>query len=395
MRPRFPLALIAALALAACAGLSSGNIAARHHGTLSELTTFRMLDARVGWTYNSNLVARTSDGARTFIDVTPPGVTGTIQVDGAFFLDSTRAWVWVAGKNGSSPAILERTTDGGATWKPTGFRTAQDGSVMFFDSDHGWMVTGQSISNHTAFENTLWRTANGGQTWTLVFRQSWKIPIQPHVQRGDCSMGDITWTSVSHGIAGVQCPFDSPPAVGETDDGGNTWTQQPLPQLPALPGVALFSAAGDVTDLGDGQLATVVSRCVGPDGMSCHDYGELYRSKDGGRTWSQGAVIWGIGLVQMPDSEHAFAPDGCLTDQCDGPKMLVTSDGGMSWRQLGLPQALWPNMHAARLYQFVSPTIGFAVALSAGVGIGPAPAPTFFKTTDGGHTFTAFVPTLE
>lgn len=392
MRRPVLLALMACLALAGCGGLATG--AAHHHGSLADVNSLKMLDADHGWAFGYSLVARTSDGVKTLVDVTPPQVTATTIVDGAFFLDPTRAWVWIAPRNGSSPATLERTSDGGATWQATGFRTAHDGGVTFIDSDHGWMISGESVVNHTALQNTLWRTTDGGRNWSVVDQRTHKLAIQPNVQAGECEIGEIGWTSTVHGLAGLECPFDAPPTVDVTDDGGALWTQATLPALPALKGVSLFAGVGPMHVFGHGQLATVVSRCVGPDPTSCLPYGKLYRSGDGGASWTSGAVAWGLEDVQMPDRDHAFASNGCQTDHCDSPGLLVTSDGGASWQRLSLPQSLWPNLHSDRIFQFVSPMVGFALATSPSIGMGSPDPATYFKTTDGGHTFNVFVPIL-
>jgi len=71
---------------------------------------------------------------------------------------------------------------------------------------------------------------------------------------------------------------------------------------------------------------------VGPDGISCQPYGEMYRSSDGGVTWTTGSVILRGGGLLMPDSDHAWMPDACLTEQCDSAQLLVTSDGGAVYR---------------------------------------------------------------
>ena len=394
MRLSVLLAMIVALALGGCDVPPSAG-GASHHGSLSDILSLDMLNAKQGWTYGPDLVARTSDGARTFVDVTPPDVRSQQQVGGTFFLDSKRAWVWVEDKNGSAPATLETTSDGGATWQATGFRTNVDGGLTFVDSSHGWMLTGQGVADHTAVENTLWRTVDGGRSWPAVYRWTHKLTIQPNVQTGDCAMGEITWTSTSRGFAGVGCPFDSPPALAVTDDGGVTWTREPLPPLKTLAGVSLGESTGITRAFSMGPLIASVSRCVGPDGESCRQYGALYRSSDDGATWTQGAIVWGGVDIQMPDPDHGFLPDACLTDQCDSPELLTTSDGGATWQQLSLPRALWPNMHAERFYQFVTATVGFAVATSPGLASAAESAPaTFYSTMDGGHTFSSFTPAL-
>ncbi|HET9410998.1 MAG TPA: hypothetical protein VFO75_03850 [Candidatus Dormibacteraeota bacterium] len=389
MRRLASLAAPAVAVLVAACGAAVGP-GSSNFSELSGSGTLQMLNPQDGWTYSRDMVARTSDGARTFDVVTPPGVGGDGQVADPFFLDAAHAWVWVIRWNQSvlASATLERTADGGASWTVMPRQAVLEGGMTFVDLQHGWMITGRESGNHTAVENTLWRTSDGGATWSQLIRVTHRISIEPKVQVGDCEwLGQIAWTSTIHGVAGVDCPFDAPPAVEITDDGGSTWRQVSLPDLPPRDGIGLFEDVGDVHVFAGGGLAAFVSRCVGPDGNSCQPYGELYRSDDAGVTWTPGSVILRGGGLLMPDADHAWMPNSCLSEQCDSAQILVTADGGAHWQQLPLPQALWPNMHGSRSYSFVSSTVGFVV-VSNEFQTGSS----FYQTTDGGHTFVAFTP---
>jgi hypothetical protein len=71
-----------------------------------------------------------------------------------------------------------------------------------------------------------------------------------------------------------------------------------------------------------------------------------------------------------------------------GTKRAEFISGGQ-WSQLTLRKELWPNMHGSREYSLVSPTTGFAVASNEFQA-----APSYFKTTDGGQSFSEFTPQL-
>jgi photosystem II stability/assembly factor-like uncharacterized protein len=189
--------------------------AARSPG--KSLSGFQMFGERQGWGLGHGLIARTSDGARTFKDVTPANVGSISQDPSAFFLDADRAWVT------SGNDTLDRTADGGATWTAIHMSPAIEGSVTFYDEQHGWLVQGQDTDQHTASLQTLWRTVDGGSTWTPVYRRTVRRSIEPHVQTGDCVWAATAWITSQHGLADVSCPFDSPPALEATDDGGSTW----------------------------------------------------------------------------------------------------------------------------------------------------------------------------
>ena len=383
MRRLASLVAVLAVPLMSCSGATGFN----PHGGLGS-AQLHMVDARHGWAFGQHLIARTDDGAATFRDVTPD-ITGSMQLSSPDFVDASRAWVMVVELDGSTllSSTLERTEDGGVSWAATPIRPALDGDVTFFDSSHGWMTTGHEVANHTAVDQKLWRTVDGGKSWSDVFEYTRRLAIEPNVQKGDCTFSAISWTSPTRGLAGLSCPFDIAPAVEVTNDGGSTWTKSVLPSLPAQAGIALYSSVGTIPVLPGGMLATFVARCVGDDGNSCRDYGELNRSRDGGVTWTHGALVWGAGDALMADADHAWLPDACPTDQCGGPALLVTSNGGVSWQPLAMPRELWPNMHGSRIYSLVSATVGFVVVSNEFQA-----SPVFYRTTDGGHTFGAFSP---
>jgi hypothetical protein len=65
--------------------------------------------------------------------------------------------------------VVARTDDGGRTWRR---RTVLDGhtpeSLAFADARHGWLVT--SPAHRAAAGGWIWRTTDGGRTWSLVER---------------------------------------------------------------------------------------------------------------------------------------------------------------------------------------------------------------------------------
>jgi photosystem II stability/assembly factor-like uncharacterized protein len=360
------------------------------HPSIADIAQIQMIDAQHGWAFGQRLIARTSDGANTFRAVIPHALSGSKQLDRPFFLDAMHAWVFVIEWNQStlSTATLERTANGGATWSETSMKPAIDGALAFIDPKHGSLVTEEDTASHEAMTQTVWRTDDSGQTWSTVYQATYKKAIQPNAQRGDCSFAEITWTSPSHGLAGINCPTDSPAALEVTETGGSTWTRVSIPELPPQPGVALFSNVGSIHEFSSGELAAVVSRCVGSDGSSCSNYGELYHSVDGGVTWTQGTVIWAATDAVMSDVNHAWLPYACMTDQCATPGLLVTANGGEAWQSFALPQPFWPNMHGNQSFSLATPLLGF------GVVTGEFQIPGFYKTVDGGHTFETFTPRI-
>lgn len=394
-RTRWLLVLITTLAVAACGGGASvpGSTSIGRQIPLNG-AAIAMVDARYGWAYSDRLIARTSDGAQTFHAVTPPRLPSGAQLDPPLFLDSMHAFAFAIVWDGSTlkTSVLERTSDGGATWQSTAMTPAAHGDLTFFDPQHGWLVSGQDSADHLSITNTLWRTTDGGSKWTSMYSYTYRVDVHPSVQSGGCYwQGSIAWSSPTHGIVGVACPFDAPLAVDVTDDGGSTWIRRNLPDLSPQTGMVLYSSVGPVHVFAGGAAVAEVGRCVGQDGSSCFPHEELYRSEDGGLTWTGGASIRAGGELIAIDSDHAWFSAGCLVvlDDCTTFGLLSTADGGVTWRVFPLRQELGPNMHGSRTYSFVTPDLGFAVASNEFVA-----RSSYFKTTDGGMTFVSFTPGL-
>ncbi len=383
-------AIAGALLMAACSSSPSSALPPARSANLSGSGSLQMLNGSDGWTYGNDLVGRTTDGGHTFENVTPPGAGGEKQFVYPYFLDSEHAWIWLVEWNQSvlASATLERTSNGGTSWTAMLFERHVAGGTAFIDARHGWMTTGRQLADNAEVEDTLWRTTDGGRSWASVFVSTYRLDIQPSIQRGGCHwLGDVAWTTTTHGLAGVSCPFDTPPAVEVTDDGGSTWRAVRLPNLPAREGIALFNSVTQIHSFGGGRLAASVSRCVGSDGSSCYPYGSLYRSADGGLTWTPGAVVERGGGLFMPDADHAWMPDACVTTECDGTDLISTSDAGAHWQSLPLPRALWPNLHGSRNYSVVTPLTAYVVATNAMAGTAD-----YYETIDGGRTFNKFEP---
>jgi hypothetical protein len=125
------------------------------------------------------------------------------------------------------------------------------------------------------------------------------------------------------------------PVVWKTADGGSTWT----------PGSPL-----DTTDLQVFSVSHVFF--AGEDGWVLahvgagmnHDYVVLYHSGDGGATWSRRIDPFTDGGIQSCQKTGLFFQDrlnGWLTGDCGGVApgawLYRTADGGQTWQKVSLP----------------------------------------------------------
>ena len=145
-----------------------------------------MIDPQHGWAYSRSHIAITSDGAQTFHDVTPPGLSGDQQIWSPLFLDAAHAYVFVITWDRSTlkTSVLERTSDGGATWAASAMNPALYGDLTFVDPLHGWLVSGQGSADHLNTTDTLRRTVDGGKSWTAIYSYPYRHEFVAAAEHG-------------------------------------------------------------------------------------------------------------------------------------------------------------------------------------------------------------------
>ncbi len=261
------------------------------------------------------------------------------------FLDRKHGWVF-----SGAARDLYRTTDGGRTWTPAHFarRLAEDASALSFVSPTDGYVTS---------DRDLLTTRDGGATWRVVSRLPFRY--------------GASWLTFSDRLDGFAASGN---ALYATTDGGRMWKAVLRPRggsfelwKPAVFGRRVV--VPDLTHVGvtnpDGPVRIVV-----------------YSSSDGGRTWTShtirpllvGARDHGMGPPTLGFT--ALSPRDWIAQR--GRTMLVTTNGGRSWRTVKA---------VGRLRGFLIGT-GFS-SLRQGWGLLQGNGPTFritlLRTTDGGR----------
>ena len=288
------------------------------------------LDARTAWVvYTAGTsfrpdtqVWRTTDGGRSW--TASLAFEPDIRGDGAwarmFALDPEHLWLmacvdWV-GAGHHFDSRFFHSSDGGANWEPMDVDVGVNFTGMAFsDPVHGWLIW-QTLSAYYNIPPEFATTADGGQTW-----EDHSLPPPPgtpHLfdeQYLYCEPYQLNLLSSESVRLLVGC-FDyeySPKSYASylyaSDDGGDTWSAQLLPDPVYAPEYTLIYF--------DAGQALLLGR-------------EMYSSNDGGESWNHFKTVSWDGDFSFVDRQHGWA-----VARADGEVALVsTEDGGATWAEI-------------------------------------------------------------
>jgi len=332
------------------------------------LTHIAFLDSNNGWGIASNdggYVLRTVDGGITWLNATPPGLSGIGYSTGLSVLDATTGWVAIPGADPTSGTLFH-TTDGGVTWTSS-LVPFGGSSIKFVDPIYGWELVGLGAAmSHEAVE--IFQTSDGGATWLSVFNND---PTRPDSSGSLPLVGDkngITALDANHGwVTGAQ-PSSDFIYIYATQDGGTTWVHQDL----TMPGG--YSGAMTNADLPvffgtrDGVLPVLF--------FATNSGSDFYVSHDGGQTWTPTTPVAQGGFLAVASAADFFVWDGSAP-------LNVSHDAGASWSTVTPNVNIKDNMVSM---QFVNATTGWALTSDISSHY------SLYKTSDGGSTWNILIP---
>jgi photosystem II stability/assembly factor-like uncharacterized protein len=323
-------------------GTRSGTASAKptlSPGPSRPINVLWVSDATTGWARTTtNLILHTSDGGKSWQDVTPPYPAGS-TIEGlpgfsAFsFLNGTMAWVTIVEKqqpDWAIPSVLFRTSDGGHTWQKTMLPPSELGAthVQFVNAKDGWILASYIPQWFGAAEHVdLFRSTDGGQTWSTVARAGSLPKILPLVG----VKSGMGWASATTGwVVGGFGSEDVENTVWlyRTQDGGVSWHPQSLP-LPFKQSPLALQTQPPVFFSATEGLLPVIFYNVHKRQFIIKDIGfAVYATHDGGATWSRSTLLsmtgsaWPWDFLTMQQGWVVGANDTTLDE---------TSDGGQHW----------------------------------------------------------------
>jgi photosystem II stability/assembly factor-like uncharacterized protein len=350
--------------------------------------TPRMFSASTGWAAGLSGTDpagvegpyRTTDGGNHWTDVAPPQIPDQTDftIPGSTqgpwqFLDGSDAWVVkIGGSAGvySDHVVVFSTTDGGTTWRqsqpmqltparPDDFIKA---AMCFIDPQDGFLALGSGPLGQSGQPDmtvsAFYRTSDGGLHWQWISDPD----VQARKSGLRCLFDGMAFSSPQDGWIRGECPV-----VFVTHDGGATWSLQD---------------SGAIAYFFDSTHGVVEYPPLVSNSPSRYP---IATSSDGGLTWATRGVVPISGCFAVfVDTLHGWCivNPGSIDPAAGKPadaEIYRTVDGGRSW---SLASRMGTNGAWIAL-DFLSAKVGF---LSTGTN--PAQAGwRFFKTADGGFTW--------
>jgi photosystem II stability/assembly factor-like uncharacterized protein len=371
------------------------------------LRSLQMTSAMTGWAlyYSGNpnsssaalLLARTTDGARSWTDVTPAAARPLLAApDAEQVLDPVsgeRAYLAVTGATEESNGTVNTTkvfatTDGGRTWTDSASLRAEStvSQVSFADPRHGFLLLGGDDGTMGRDSVWLYRTSDGGAHWSPAAAAQAQpgrtVASPPGLGQipPACDKNGLTFPTATAGWIASTCNVRLSDTLLVSQDGGTSWSDQSLP-LPVTTCAETTCTVRGPQFVGDAGFVTVEPEPAGAT---------LLETRDLGQTWERLPLPAGL---QYPQITFFSPTQGVLvageTQSAFGGTFYTTADGGRTWTPV--PQG--DNLTRLGVtIDFATPEDGFA--WTNGLESDPVPPTSIYETTNSGRTWHAFTPKL-
>ena len=406
--PSSPSASTSASGSATDTTLASQTGATRKRTGPIWLRSMQMTSATTGWAlYDSKnpnsssgvftLLARTTDGGRTWTDVTPAsGLSLLATPDAEQVLDPVNgedAYLAVTGateesNNSVNTTVVFATTDGGRTWTRSATLRAVStvSQVSFVNPRHGFLLLGGDGSAMGEDPVWLYRTSDGGRHWSLAAaspaetgaaaasgQDSGRIPTE-------CDKSGLDFPTATAGWIASTCNAGLTNGLLVSQDGGISWGDQSLP-VPATTCAGRACFVRGPQFVGRVGFVTLDPQPGAP---------ALLETRDQGRTWERIALPAG---VQYPQITFFSPTQGMLvvagSQGSFQSTFYTTANGGRTWTPA--PQGTNFTKIGVNI-DFTS--IRDGLAWTTGENSDPAPATSIYQTTNSGRSWHVFTPHL-
>ena len=332
------------------------------------LISINFVNSLEGWGVTETQIVRTNDGGITWYNVTPPNVTEAGYNVDIFVLNNESVWIHLPSfENYPNSGFLYRTADGGLTWtlSNTPFSRVR---IKLFDPANGWALADLGVgagSNAVA----VYQTLDGGNEWQQKFindpnnaNASDSLPL------GGLKYGIASPNMDSAWIYGIVYSPGSA-YLYRTDNTGYLWNPVSIP-LPT---------GADESELTIEQVRfftpnnAFLAMRLTSDSVNL----AVYTSGDDGSTWSlTPTLIPNGGTADFLSAEEAVI--------YNGSQFYVTRDAARTW-SIVPPDIDFSDTFLAM--DFVDPSTGWLITVDPTTN-----HRSLYKTGDGGATWFPVVP---
>jgi photosystem II stability/assembly factor-like uncharacterized protein len=275
---------------------------------------------------------------------------------------------------GAASGGLWKSINYGTTFKPVFDKYNQSIGTITIDQDHPdtvWVGTGEVwVRNSTSVGDGIYKTTNAGETWQKMGLEKTeriaKIAIHPknHDIVFAAGLGDLWNPNPERGLF-------------KTTDGGKTWDKiLYVDENTGCSDVAIDPMEPDIVYAGMWEFRrTPWSFSSGGKGSG------LYRSADGGKTWSK--ITTGLPASMLGRVSVSISPvrSGIVYALIESEKtgLYRSGDNGITWKLMSQSEAI-----NDRPFYF-----SFLALDTQDTNIVYKPGFSLFKSTDGGKTFSS------
>jgi hypothetical protein len=221
----------------------------------------------------------------------------------------------------------------------------------------------------------IFSTSDGGLVWRLVDHTALSGSSAGSLPVAGDKTG-IMFNTARSGWATLMMPVTGLNGLYKTTDGGRTWSTASLPPPSGFDPSKDYASASLPIFFGtqDGSLTANVSPPQGVSSLA------LYHTEDGGISWSSVSIPT---PTKWSRAVFANASTWVLVGKSE---MVITTDAGRQWRTVTIKQPPAGGISNCLFVQFVSGDTGFAVQGNA--------SNQLWTTTDGGATWRSVASTL-
>ncbi|NGZ74616.1 WD40/YVTN/BNR-like repeat-containing protein [Saccharibacillus alkalitolerans] len=299
-----------------------------------------------------------------------------------YFTDSKHGWI-VRSAGIAEETLVLRTADGGGSWAlATLGRTDElPASFYFTDNERGWLMTTRSADGAGRENKTLYRTFDGGESWTPVMRTLGGT--QPNGSYDPLpEIGYLSGMYFDSNGRGYATLLElGRPSLYRTEDGGRNWSKETSFFAGENPiGTCDAYVSGRPQPFEKGKGFWIPVGCKQRDTV-----------KYGGYFMQAGGAGWKHAAFDLPAQESLNLPiapvffDRLNGWMVRGAKFYRTTDGGKNWKPLPESAKLGENMEKyPEIFrvQFVSEKVGWIL-----IGKTELRRSLLLQTLDGGVTW--------